>query len=129
VIRNNVYDMMDLFDYPDPAVPSSDRATTTIAPQALLMLNSEMVFECSKRLAGELSSKGPQDDSSRMERAFLQTICRRPSEAEAKSLSSFLQRLRGALDTVKADSKERDAQAWTLLCQTLLCSNEFAYIH
>lgn len=129
VIRNNVYDMMDLFDYPDPAVPSSDRATTTIAPQALLMLNSEMVFECSKRLAGELSSKGPQDDSSRMERAFLQTICRMPSDAEAKSLSSFLQQLRGALDSVKADGKERDAQAWTLLCQTLLCSNEFAYIH
>ena len=121
--------MMDLFDYPDPAVPSSDRATTTIAPQALLMLNSEMVFECSKRLAGELSSKGPQDDSSRMERAFLQTICRMPSDAEAKSLSSFLQQLRGALDSVKADGKERDAQAWTLLCQTLLCSNEFAYIH
>jgi hypothetical protein len=129
VIRNNVYDMMDLFDYPDPAVPSSDRATTTIAPQALLMLNSEMVFDCSKRLAVELSSKGSQDDSSKIERAFLQAICRLPSEAEAKSLLSFLKKLRGALDPVKADDKERDTQAWTLLCQTLLCSNEFAYIH
>jgi hypothetical protein len=129
VIRNNVYDMMDLFDYPDPAVPSSDRATTTIAPQALLMLNSEMVFECSKRLAGQLSSKGPRDDSSRVARAFLQTLCRNPSDAEAKSLSSFLQKLRSSLGSVEADGEERDAQAWTLICQTLLCSNAFAYIH
>jgi hypothetical protein len=129
VIRNNVYDMMDLFDYPDPAVPSSDRATTTIAPQALLMLNSEMVFECSKRLSNELSSKDSQDDCSRINRAFLCTVCRLPNESEMKSLSYFLQKLRGALDQVKTDHKECEAQAWTLLCQTVLCSNEFAYIH
>jgi hypothetical protein len=129
VIRNNVYDMMDLFDYPDPAVPISDRATTTIAPQALLMLNSELVFECSRRLAAGLSSEAPPDDSSKIKRAFLQTICRLPSDTEIKSLSAFLQRLRGALDSAKADRTEADLQVWTLLCQTLLCSNEFAYIH
>ncbi|HZZ82380.1 MAG TPA: PSD1 and planctomycete cytochrome C domain-containing protein, partial [Gemmataceae bacterium] len=32
VIRNNVYDVFQLFDFPDPGFPSGDRATTTVAP-------------------------------------------------------------------------------------------------
>ena len=129
VIRNNVYDLMDLFDYPDPTVPSSDRATTTIAPQALLMLNSDLVLDCSKRLAVQLTGKELQDDKSRLERAFIQTVCRRPSESEITSLCSFLDKLRSAIAPVRSDHLPSDIHAWTVLCQTLLCSNEFAYIH
>jgi hypothetical protein len=32
VIRNHVYDALELFDFPDPAVVSGDRASTTVAP-------------------------------------------------------------------------------------------------
>ncbi|MEX2027629.1 MAG: DUF1549 and DUF1553 domain-containing protein, partial [Pirellulaceae bacterium] len=45
VVRNNVYDLFQLLDFPDPAIPSGDRATTTVAPQALLMLNSDLVMQ------------------------------------------------------------------------------------
>lgn len=36
VIRNNVYDVFQLLDFPDPAVPTGDRSTTTVATQALV---------------------------------------------------------------------------------------------
>src|SRR5207253_10760707 len=45
VVRNNVYDVFALLDYPDAAIPSGDRATTTVPTQALLMLNSDLVMQ------------------------------------------------------------------------------------
>ena len=128
VIRNNVYDLMDLFDYPDPTTPSSDRATTTIAPQALLMLNSELVFDSSKRLALQLAGEELSDDSARIKRAFFKTVSRPPSEREVTNLQALLEKLRTAIGPIQADTMNLNVQAWTLLCQTLLCSNEFAYI-
>jgi hypothetical protein len=47
VVRNNVFELFQLLDFPDPTVSSSNRATTVVAPQALLMLNS--VSSCSRR--------------------------------------------------------------------------------
>jgi hypothetical protein len=128
VIRNNVYDLMDLFDYPDPTVPSSDRATTTIAPQALLMLNSELVFESSKRLALQLLSEELSDNSARIKRAFLKVVSRTPSHGEVATLGLLLKKLQTSIGAVQSDAMNLNIQVWTLLCQTLLCSNEFAYI-
>jgi hypothetical protein len=54
VIRNNVYDLFQLLDFPDPAVPSGNRAMTTVALQALLMLNSDFVMGSADELAGKL---------------------------------------------------------------------------
>ena len=128
VIRNNVYDLMDLFDYPDPTAPNSDRATTTIAPQALLMLNSELVSESSRRLALQIAGERLSDDSARIKRTFLKTVSRLPSESEIASLRALLEKLRISIGAEQPDSMNLNIQAWTLLCQTLLCSNEFAYI-
>ena len=62
VIRNNVYDVFQLFDATDATVPSGDRATSTVATQALFALNSELMLEAAKALADEasrLSSRRP----------------------------------------------------------------------
>lgn len=128
VIRNNVYDLMDLFDYPDPTTPSGNRATTTIAPQALLMLNSDLVFESSKRVALQIASEELSDDQARIKRAFLKTLSRLPSENEVTSLRALLKNLRNAIGSMQADAMNFNIQSWTLFCQTLLCSNEFVYI-
>ena len=39
VLRSAVYDLFQAYDFPDPAVPNGDRATTTVAGQALFMMN------------------------------------------------------------------------------------------
>ena len=52
VVRNNVYAVFQLLDYPDAAIPTGDRTTTTVAPQALMMLNSDFAAKCSSELAG-----------------------------------------------------------------------------
>src|SRR5213083_1388382 len=51
VIRNNLYEVFQLFDAPDAAVPNGDRATTTVPTQALFFLNSELAARAADTLA------------------------------------------------------------------------------
>src|SRR5690606_331124 len=43
VIRNNLYDGFSLFDYTAADVPNGDRETSTVATQALFLMNSDLV--------------------------------------------------------------------------------------
>lgn len=54
VVRNNLYDFFQLFDYNDASVSNGDRQTTTVAPQALYMLNSPLVDEASCQIVEQL---------------------------------------------------------------------------
>ena len=40
VVRNNVYDVLQLFDFPDSGGAQRRPGTTTVAPQALMMLTA-----------------------------------------------------------------------------------------
>ena len=39
VLRSAVFDQFQAFDFPDPAVANGDRMRTTVASQALFMMN------------------------------------------------------------------------------------------
>ncbi len=41
MIRSGVFDVLQTLDFPDPAMINGSRQTTTVAPQALLMMNSD----------------------------------------------------------------------------------------
>src|SRR5207253_10298862 len=70
VIRNHLYDVFPLFDFPDPAVPNGDRATTTVAPQALFLMNSAWVAQVCERLAGRLLDDAGADAAARVRRLY-----------------------------------------------------------
>ncbi len=67
-----LYEFFQAFDFPDPAVPNGDRATTTVASQALFSMNGQIVERVSGRLAEVVLS-----DACRTERDRLQEACRR----------------------------------------------------
>ena len=84
--------MYRTFDFPDPAVSSGDRADTTVATQALFMMNSPLVkAECSS-LAAKLLADDRITEEDRLERAC-QSIFSRPAERdELPEWSAFLER-------------------------------------
>ena len=51
VIRNNLYTLFEQFDFPDPTMPTGSRNATVVAPQALLLMNSELVMDSADALA------------------------------------------------------------------------------
>jgi len=126
VIRNNLYDVFQLFDSTDAAVPSSDRATTTVAPQALFMLNSDLVTQVCRRLSGRLLQE--PDDTARMRLLYRTAYGREPTEAESARNRSLLARLEEHLQPRQPDAGQRRQQAWAWLCQTVLAASEFIYL-
>ena len=120
IIRNHLYDLFEQFDFPDPAVPNGNRNATVVAPQALLMLNSELVSKAAVAFAASLEA-ARASDAERLEFAYQRAYARPPTAAE-------LARARKFLSGFKPDSAASPG-AWVVFCQSLLAANEFIYLN
>lgn len=129
VIRNNVYDLFQLLDYPDPANPNGDRNTTTVAPQALLMLNSDLVFDCADSLAARVWSEQPDDETARLQRLTQLVLGRDATDTELAAHRQMLRELAALLTPAEGPQQEAVQKSWSVLCQALLASNEFLYLN
>jgi hypothetical protein len=131
VVRNNVHDVFQLLDFPDPAVSTSDRTTTTVSPQALLMLNSELVMQTAASFADRLRDEATSDEG-QIQRLYALAYSRPASAVEVAESMKFLAAADASLtasrDASSADDHERRRQAWSLLCQTIFASSEFIYV-
>jgi hypothetical protein len=128
IIRNHLYDVFDLFDFPDPAIETGDRAATTIAPQALFMMNSDFVLEAASHLAAELLRNEALPDTERVERAYIKSYGRPPTASETARALGFLERSEAQLAGSVSAQSERRLRSWQDLCQVILASNEFVYV-
>ena len=126
VVRNHLYDVFQLFDFGDGAVPEGNRASTTVAPQALFMLNSSMVTESAASLAGRLMEHQPSDDSGRIRELYLRALGRPATIQETERAARLLGRLSGAAGD--PDPLKRRLKAWAWLCHTVLGTNEFLFV-
>lgn len=83
IIRNHLYDLFEQFDYPDPAVPTGSRNATTVAPQALLMMNSDLVLQSATALATQLLTRSELTDPERLTLAYTKAYGRPPPRANS----------------------------------------------
>ena len=126
VVRNNVFDLFGLLDFPDPAVSTGDRATTVVASQALLMLNSEFVMQAAAGFADRLLAK-PGSDDQRLSRLYVIAFGREPTNVEQQADLAFLAALAKARSARPAAEKLQ-REAWATLCHVVLAANEFIYL-
>ncbi|HEY3836341.1 MAG TPA: DUF1549 and DUF1553 domain-containing protein [Bryobacteraceae bacterium] len=121
VRRNMRYPMIEVFDMPDTHESCARRDVTTTAPQALELLNNELVLSWSRALSKKVANDAGLTPDETVSRAFRLTFSREPSERERKIAADFLARqekITGAKDAAVTD-----------LCHMLLNSNEFVYIN
>ena len=128
VVRNNLYEVFGLFDHPDPAVTSGDRATTTVPAQALFLLNGKLVDRAAAALADTLLGEETDDDR-RLEVLYARCFVRAVEENEKERAKEFIARFARALNEQQKRS-EADARrgAWAALVHVVLASNEFVYV-
>lgn len=81
---------LDVFDYGDQGMVNGQRARTTVAPQALYLLNDPFVEKQSLSLAERLLSNGSPDDLERVTRAYWMTVARAPTNTELDRALQFL---------------------------------------
>src|SRR5205085_8998640 len=83
IIRNALFDMFQAFDVGDPSMVNAKRASTTVAPQALFVMNSPFALEQSKAFAEGLLGMPGATDQERVRTAYLKTFARPPSSVES----------------------------------------------
>jgi Protein of unknown function (DUF1553)/Protein of unknown function (DUF1549) len=111
--RSKLISMMMVFDAPEPLVSQGGRPTTTIAPQALLFMNSPLV----RKAAAGLAKQGS------VEKIYRRALGRSPTPKEIAAANAFLAR---QAESYKTDGKP-DASMLDF-AQALLCLNEFVYV-
>jgi hypothetical protein len=127
MIRNHLYDVLQLFDATDAAVENGDRATTTVAPQALFLLNSDLVAGASERLAARLL-RAPGSDADRVQDLYARAYGRRATTEEVAGTQNVVAACERALGESEPDPAKRHLRAWACLCQVVMAANEFVYV-
>jgi hypothetical protein len=128
VARNVVYDLFQTFDFPDPTVVNGERATTTVAPQALLLLNSPLVIEQAKQMARRLLDRHDLDEAGRVRLAYERAYSRLPLPDETATALDFLARYERALQQQRPEAAGHRLKAWQSFSQALVTANEFLYV-
>src|SRR5207237_1122466 len=70
VKRSHLIPMLQVFDAPDALQGLAERPTTTIAPQALLLLNNANVRKCAQRLAQKTEANDAGSFDNAVRRAY-----------------------------------------------------------
>jgi hypothetical protein len=120
VLRNELPELFEAFDFPDPSMVVGRRNRSTVAPQALFMLNNPFVRERAQAAARRMLADRPEIDDAAIVWAFRQTLGRPPSESEAALARDVLSNDAAASD-ISAEA------AWTDLYQILFASLDFRY--
>jgi len=117
IIRNHVYDLFELFDFPDPGSVNGNRSDTTIAPQALYLMNSPLVLRTTATVAKQLLAEKKLNNTQRVERLYAKVYNRKPTARESKRTVAFVN-----------EFCEEQQASWQALYQALISSNEFLYL-
>ncbi|MDR3639116.1 MAG: DUF1549 and DUF1553 domain-containing protein [Isosphaeraceae bacterium] len=112
VRRNLRYPFFEAFDRPDTNTSCPRRAVTTIAPQALTLLNSALANDASRGLAERVEREAGPVREAQVERAYWLAFGRSPDGPERRLAGEYLNR---------GDSLRH-------LCLALLNANEFLYV-
>ena len=104
---------METFDLPENSTSCSRRTTSTVAPQALTLLNNPLIEQIALGTANEVSSRsnGDTNNDTIIQAAFEQILQRRPKPNEIALCKKLL-----------------ETQSIAELCRVLFNLNEFVYL-
>jgi hypothetical protein len=106
--RNLRYPFFESFDRPDTNASCPVRPVTTIAPQALSLLNGSLAHATARRIAAQLD---PLSDDAKIDLAFRLTLGRPPDQEEKRWSREFVSQ-----------------STWEEFALALLNVNEFVYV-
>ena len=128
LVRGLVPEFLSIFDVADPELVVGQRDVTTVATQALYMMNSPLVREQSQHAARRILADQAATDDARIDLAFRLAFGRMPQEAERQSAHAFLRDFEQSVESSKPLDEKRRA-AWAGLCHSLFASAEFRYVY
>lgn len=110
--RSIRYPLFETFDQPNLVNSCERRNRSTIAPQALLLMNNNFVILEAQKFAERLRTEAGADVTKQVERAYQLALARAPSDFERAKTVTFVQSTPNGL---------------TEFCQAVFNLNEFVY--
>jgi len=131
--RSMVVPMIEVLDFCDTARSAPRRNVTSIAPQALTLLNGDFVNRQAHAWAERLVKEVGLEPEKQVERAYLLALCRPPTQSESEAMVQFLEREAAGIVADSSSDKEvlepavAQRKALEQLCRVMLNLNEFVY--
>jgi hypothetical protein len=120
--RNVRHPLFEVFDFADINQPIGQRTTSTVATQALFLMNNPKVIEQARSAATRVLGEA-QDTPARLQLAYRYSLSREPN---AKELDLARDYLEASISGNATDDEIRDA--WARLIQTLWATPEFRFV-
>ena len=145
IIRNAMYPFFGVFDYGDPSVHIEERSSTTVATQALFLMNSPLAIESARALAALTASAVATELSvgesaeARVQRLYRLALGRGAGADEVRDAVDYVTAYVTTFATPDApvtaaagdkghEPRSAEERAWQSLCQAVLASNEFVFV-
>ncbi len=120
VFRNTLPELFEVFDFADPNIQQGQRTNSTIASQALLLMNHPFVIEQAELAAGQMPTELQLDTVAGVQHAYDQVLGRRPTKEESAVAVGFID------SPGKAPNR---LARWAMLYQTLFECVDFRYLN
>jgi hypothetical protein len=118
VLRNALPELFEVFDFADSSTPTGRRNASTVAPQALFLMNDAWVIGQAQTAAKRLLAEPGLDDAGRLQRLYRLSLGRPPTPAESQLALAYV---------AAADPANREHR-WAQLVQALFASLDFRYL-
>ncbi len=119
VKRSKLIRMLALFDAPSTTQSVGQRPSTTIAPQALELMNNQHIRDYAKAFAKRIAPKPDTPFEEAVKSAYRIALGRAPDAEETKDSVEFL---------TEIEKKTSRDQALADFCQAVMGLNEFVYV-
>ena len=122
--------LMQAFDGPDAQASCGRRENTTVAPQALALLNDNFVRARAVDFAKRLEKERSTDLEAQVRLAWRLAVSREPAASELASATEFIttQFQRRSAREPAQPASELHQMALADFCQALFALNEFIYV-
>jgi mono/diheme cytochrome c family protein len=130
--RKQVLTHLENFDYPSMNPNCLERRESTVAPQALHLMNNGMVHRLAEHFARRVSREAGPDPAKRVERAYWIALSRAPDKEEGaigvKALKKLADRWAKHLAGGKPNREAASIKALTTFCHAIMNSAGFLYV-
>ncbi len=137
VRRSRPLDVLRTFDSPRMEPNCISRSSSTVAQQALLLMNGPLQTEFAKHFADRIQEEGGEGLEDQVRHAWLLTYSRQPSAEELKSSVAFITQQKSIFESKPLPEPKKgeppavspQQEAMASFCHALLSSNEFLYVN
>jgi hypothetical protein len=122
-----MHELFEVFDFANQNSSTAKRNVTTVAPQALLMLNGTFVMSQARAAAQQALSSDDTSDAELIDVAFQESLGRPPTDEERKIAEAAV-----APEADRADGRDSDEARlakWERLYQGLFGCIDFRYLN